>query len=168
MPHPCGLPVGRMALRCNPGAAPKQTIPPPCRLWHRENCAVTGRLPAADGRRPRGPSKLKNRLRRCLCLGGWNGGFSVPASANVPCTPNRAPASLAFGGSGHAHAINSRHAWAAGRPNLNNRRIGLRDWSDRHGLGGAGSGKSKNDGHERFHHQSPFATAWSIGLRGAT
>jgi hypothetical protein len=31
----------------------------------------------------------------------------IPPTANMPCTPHRAPADLAFGGSGHADTINS-------------------------------------------------------------
>jgi hypothetical protein len=46
------------------------------------------------------------------------GGVSMPLAANVPCTPHRAPADLAFGGSSHADTINSYPTSAACFANL--------------------------------------------------
>ena len=40
--------------------------------------------------------------------------FSMPLTANVPCTPHRAPADVATGGSRHAATIEVVHTRAAG------------------------------------------------------
>ena len=58
--------------------------------------------------------KVGATRRPPLLIPGKISGVSIyPLTANVPCTPHRAPADLAFGGSGHADTMNSYPTRAA-------------------------------------------------------
>ena len=61
-------------------------------------------------------------------------GVSIPFTANVPCTPHRAPADLAFGGSGHADTINSYPTRAACFADLRDHAVRLMKRHGRHSL----------------------------------
>ena len=60
---------------------------------------------------PQRPRNLPGRLLGRLSSVGVS--VLIPLTANVACTPHRAPADLAFGGSGHADTINSYPTRAA-------------------------------------------------------
>src|SRR5688572_14050630 len=57
-------------------------------------------------------------------------GGSIPPSANVPCTPHRAPAGLTFGGSGHANATNACPTRSASDRDLRDHAVLLMNRSD--------------------------------------
>jgi|SRR6267378_3527799 len=59
---------------------------------------------------------------------------SVPSTANVPHTPHRAPANLAFGGSGHTDTTNPCPARSASVGDLRGHAVWLMKRRGRHGL----------------------------------
>ena len=67
-------------------------------------------------------------------------GVSIPPSANVPCTPHRAPADLAFGGSRHTDTTNSCPTRSASVGDLRGDAVRLMKRCGRHGLCRRGNG----------------------------
>jgi hypothetical protein len=68
--------------------------------------------------------EVKSNLNAAFFLPGQFGGVSVPPTADVPCTPHRTPANLAFGDSGHADTTNQCPTRSAEEGNLR----GHADW----------------------------------------
>ena len=102
------------------------------------------------------------------CCGAW--GVSIyPPTANVPCTPHRAPAGLAFGGSGHADTANSCSTHSASCGGLLDDAVQMMKRRGRHGLRRRcyDQGKCSNgDQSECCHCKSPRrkpTQCWGLG-----
>jgi hypothetical protein len=83
-------------------------------------------------------------------------GSSIPPFANVPCTPHRTPADLAFGGSGHTHTTNSCPTRSASVGDFRGHAFQLMKRRWRHGLRRGCEGQDKGDSYESHHRLSPF------------
>ena len=71
-------------------------------------------------------------------------GVSIyPLTADVPCTPHRAPAHLAFGGSRHADTINSCPKGATPKGDSRGHAVRLLKWHGRHSLRRCCDGQGK-------------------------
>ena len=72
-------------------------------------------------------------------------GVSMPLTANVPCTPHRAPANVATGGGRHAATIDIVHTRAACLADLRDHAVRLMKRHGRHGLHGCCQGQGKSN-----------------------